>query len=215
MSKGFNKKGLYCGYDKNHKEREALDYYATPTCEVTNILQLLNLDLKDNIILEPCCGGMHMVQGILNYVKEDNCKILAKDIKDRNIELNDKRVNIEYGQDFFADDYQIEDNVDYVIMNPPYSVIEPFIIRALEIPKKGLLMLGRLQTLEGVKRYNNIFKEQPPTAVYVYIERISCFKNGDFSLNKNGAQAYAWFYWDLQNKTKDTKIHWLHRSKSY
>lgn len=35
----YSKKGLYAGYKKNHKEREALDYYATPPQEVTNILE--------------------------------------------------------------------------------------------------------------------------------------------------------------------------------
>lgn len=34
----YNKKGLYAAYDKNHKERQAEDYYATPTEEVENIL---------------------------------------------------------------------------------------------------------------------------------------------------------------------------------
>ncbi len=50
----YNKKGLYNGYDKNHKERDALDYYSTPTEEVVNILETIQLDLSDNIILEPC-----------------------------------------------------------------------------------------------------------------------------------------------------------------
>ena len=39
----YSKKGLYAGYDKNNKEREALDYYATPPEEVTNILKVMNL----------------------------------------------------------------------------------------------------------------------------------------------------------------------------
>ena len=30
----YNKRGLYNGYDKKHKERDALDYYSTPTEEV-------------------------------------------------------------------------------------------------------------------------------------------------------------------------------------
>lgn len=50
----YNKKGLYNGYDKNYKERDALDYYSTPTEEVTNILETMQLNLSDNIILEPC-----------------------------------------------------------------------------------------------------------------------------------------------------------------
>lgn len=215
MKNNYNRQGLYCGYDKNHKEREALDYYASPTCEVENILNIMKLDLKNKKILEPCCGGMHMVQGVMNYVKDDNCIIYARDIKDRGGQIQDKRIVYEYGQDFFADDYAIDDDIDYIIMNPPYSVIEPFTIRALEIPKKGLLMLCRLQTLEEISRYENIFKDNPPTDVYVYINRISCFKNGDFTLNKTSAQAYCWLYFDKENKTKETKIHWIYRSKSY
>ena len=68
----YSKKGLYTGYDKNHKEREALDYYATPPKEVTNILEVLGLDLTGANVLEPCCGGGHMVEGIWQYNKSAN-----------------------------------------------------------------------------------------------------------------------------------------------
>ena len=57
-------------------------------------------------------------------------------------------------------------------MNPPYSVIEPFVIRSLEIAEKGIIMLARLQFLEGAGRYEKILKETPPTDVYVYVDRI-------------------------------------------
>ena len=29
-------------------------------------------------------------------------------------------------------------------MNPPYATIEPFMIRALDIAQKGVIMLGRI-----------------------------------------------------------------------
>lgn len=37
----YSTKGLYNGYKKNNAEREELDYYSTPTVEVTNILNTL------------------------------------------------------------------------------------------------------------------------------------------------------------------------------
>lgn len=40
----YTNKGLYNGYKKNSKEREELDYYATPPVEVTNILNQLQYD---------------------------------------------------------------------------------------------------------------------------------------------------------------------------
>ena len=52
--KNYTVKGLYNSYDKNHKERNALDYYSTPTKEVINILNTLKLDFNDKSILEPC-----------------------------------------------------------------------------------------------------------------------------------------------------------------
>ena len=102
-------------------------------------------------------------------------------------------------------------DIDYVIMNPPYATIEPFVMKALGIANKGVLMLGRLQFLEGQSRYENILKDYPPTDIYVYVDRISCDKNGT---EKMGAvQAYAWFYWDLDNQIHNmTKIHWIRRS---
>ena len=66
----YTTKGLYNAYDKNHKERAALDYYSTPTEEVVNILETLKPPFANgDIILEPCAGGGHMVKGILNYIK--------------------------------------------------------------------------------------------------------------------------------------------------
>ena len=41
----YNNAGLYNGYDKNHKERDALDFYATPTKEIENILKRIDLIL--------------------------------------------------------------------------------------------------------------------------------------------------------------------------
>ena len=44
-------------------------------------------------------------------------------------------------------------------MNPPYSTLEPFLIRALEIAQDKLIVLCRMQVLEGEGRYEKIFKE--------------------------------------------------------
>lgn len=77
----YNKKGMYNGYDKNNKEREALDYYSTPTEEVENILSIIKID---GSILEPCAGGGHMLKGIYNIIPDAN--VIATDIKDRGLQ---------------------------------------------------------------------------------------------------------------------------------
>lgn len=215
----YNKQGLYNGYKKNNKEREALDFYATPSCEVTNILEILNLDLGDCSILEPCAGGGHMIKGILDYVYNSNTeppkRLITTDIKQRPLIVNNLMIATGEQYDFLSDNYPYN-KADYVIMNPPYSTIEPFVIRGLEIAQKGLLVLGRLQFLEGKSRYENILKDNPPTDVYIYIDRIKCGKNGDFTNTEASAQAYAWYFFDkikMIYKPYRTELHWIRRKK--
>lgn len=217
----YSKKGLYSGYDKNHKEREALDYYATPIQEVVNILEVTGIDLKNKCVLEPCCGGGHMVEGILQY--EPKAHIIATDIQNRENQFLTDHVNT-YGVtyhhgndwDFLNENYSC-DNVEYTIMNPPFSLLIPFVRHAVDITKTGVLMLGKLQFLETQGRYNEIFKTMPPSDIYGYIDRIACYKGGDFSIKPSGIEAYAWYYFDIEKiksgKQYDTKYHWLWSKK--
>ena len=212
----YTNKGLYNAYDKNHKERDKLDYYATPTVEVENILDELNIDLDYYTVLEPCIGGGHMADGIQSYCSKKehyNTKFVGTDIRDRG--YRNDTWELEYGLDFFADDYPY-DEADWVIMNPPYGVIEPFTIRALDIAKKGVIMLGRLQFLEGEGRFEKILQFNPPTDIYVYVDRIQCWKDG-LKPDGSSAQAYAWFVWDKSKAENnyylvEPRIHWIRRA---
>ena len=211
----YTNKGLYNAYDKNHKERDKLDYYATPTVEVENILDELNISFISQSVLEPCIGGGHMAEGIENYIYKngyiEKVRLIGTDIRDRGYQ-NDIW-DLEYGLDFFADDYPY-DEADWVIMNPPYGVIEPFTIRALDIAKKGVIMLGRLQFLEGEGRFEKILQFNPPTDVYVYVDRIQCWKDG-LKPEGSSAQAYAWFVWDRKKNNEylvEPRVHWIRRA---
>lgn len=209
----YNNKGLYASYDKNHSQRDALDYYSTDSSEVLNILRTLDIDFSNQSILEPCVGGGHMAEAIEEYCNEKNCsnvRLIGSDIKDRGWIANNW--DLTYNLDFFADDYP-NCKADWVIMNPPYGVIEPFTIRALEIADKGLIMLARLQFLEGKSRYEKIFKKNSPTDVYVYVDRICCHKNGEIQQNEAKIQCYAWFLFDKRKDTKNTELHWIRRAE--
>lgn len=210
----YSKQGLYNGYKKNQKEREAYDYYATPATEVKNILDTLGYNFTNQIILEPCIGGGHMAIGIMNYLNENNQEpigLLGTDFINRGFQHpNWKTI---YELDFLADDYPV-DKADVVIMNPPYATLEPFLIRALEIAQDKLIVLCRTQVLEGAGRYENIFKDNPPTDIYQYIERIQCWKGG-IKPAGSSAQAYCWLVWDKKKPAAAPTLHWIHRSKEY
>ena len=94
----YNKKGMYNGYDKKNKEREALDYYSTPTEEVENILSMINIG--EGTILEPCAGGGHMLKGIYNIFPD--ASVIATDIQDRACEDFEIKTGKEY--DFLSAD---------------------------------------------------------------------------------------------------------------
>lgn len=210
----YTNNGLLNGYKKNNKEREELDYYATPTAEVVNILETLGYDFSGKSILEPCVGGGHMVAGIQKYLDAHDqiaAALKGTDFKDRDFRSN--RWELQYDLDFLADDYPI-DNVDVIIMNPPYATIEPFLIRALEIAQDKLIVLCRTQVLEGAGRYDKIFKDNPPTDVYQYVDRIQCWKGG-VKPTGTSAQAYCWLVWDKKAPAAAPKLHWIRRSKEY
>lgn len=212
----YTNKGLYNSYDKNHKERDKLDYYATPTAEVINILNELNIDFTNTTILEPCVGGGHMAEGIDAYLFLKGCenaKTIGTDIHNRGYSNDYWELYCGPEYDFFLDDYPY-DTADWIIMNPPYSVIEPFTIRALEIAKKGVIMLARLQFLEGEGRFEKILKFNPPTDVYVYVDRIQCWKDG-IKPEGSSAQAYAWFVWNREKNNEylvEPRVHWIRRA---
>ena len=210
----YTTNGLLNGYKKNNKEREELDYYATPATEVYNILETLGYDFTEQTILEPCCGGGHMIAGIQKYLDEHNqtaAALKGTDFKDR--DFRSTKWQLQYGLDFLDDEYPI-DTADVIVMNPPYSTIEPFLIRALEIAQDKLIVLCRTQVIEGAGRYENIFKDNPPTAVYQYVDRIQCWKGG-VKPSGSSAQAYCWLVWDKNAPAAAPRLHWIKRSKEY
>lgn len=213
----YTNKGLYNKYDKNHKERNKLDYYATPTVEVINILEEIEPNFINKSILEPCVGGGHMADGIEEYIYKqgyiEKVQLIGTDIRNRGYENDIWELYCGPEYDFFSDDYPFDD-VDWIIMNPPYSVIEPFTIRALEIAKKGVIMLARLQFLEGEGRFENILQYNPPTDVYIYVDRIQCWKDG-LKPEGSSAQAYAWFVWNKEKNNEylvEPRVHWIRRA---
>ena len=222
----YSKKGSYAGYDKDHDSRADLDYYATPPEEVENILEIEGLDYSacsgTPVIWEPCCGGGHMAEGVLQYLKNDpnTIKLILTDLVDRGAE------EYLYNTPYWGEDriiytaYDIDlltgisyAGVDYIIMNPPFKDIDKFVNAVLPCATHKLIMLARLKFIESQKRYEQIFSKNPPTRVYQYIDRIACYKDGDFSIKPNSIEAYAWFVWDKDEDKEGTELKWIWSKK--
>ena len=85
------------------------------------------------------------------------------------------------------------------------------VILAKKIAKDKLIVLCRMQVLEGEGRYEKIFITDPPTHIYQYVDRIQCWKNGKKPTGSS-AQGYCWLVWDRKNPTPAPVLHWLRRS---
>lgn len=148
--------------------RNPYDYYPTPPW----CYEKLPIDFsKYKTALEPCCGDYRIAE-FLEFVGVEKVEAL----------------DIQYGEDFFA----YEGHVDLILTNPPYSIAEEFVIKALH-HADTVVMLLRLNFLGAQKRYK-FWIENEPDALFVLSKRPSFTGKGTDSTE------YAWFVW--QNKEK-------------
>ena len=108
--------------------------------------------------------------------------------------------------DFLKEKYDFDGDI---ITNPPYKYCTEFILNAINSIPNGhkVAMFLKLQTLEGQKRYDEIYSKYPPKTVYVFVKRKKCFMNG-VDDGKNSAVAYAWYVW-VKGDYNCTELRWL------
>ena len=193
MSKEGLNYGVYVRLGaSNHSksEREINDYYATDPKAVDD---LLGVETFNNNIWECACGEGH----ISNKLKEYGYNVYSTDLIDRNYQ--DELV------DFLCTDKKFNGDI---ITNPPYKYCSEFILKALDSIPTGnkVAMFLKLTTLEGQKRYKDIYSKYPPKTVYVYSKRKQCAKNGVF--NGTSAVCYSWFVWE-KGFIGCTKLKWI------
>lgn len=150
-------------------------------------------------ILENSCGEGYIAKIVEEYYPSN--KLIASDLIDRGYG--------EGGLDYLSDDYPYTNNIDTIIMNPPFKLIEEFVVKSLKIAKKKVILFARVQFMESQGRYKAIFKKAPPRRIYIYVDRIACAKNGNFDKKLSSNMAFAWFIWDKVDREKGFK--WLRR----
>jgi hypothetical protein len=151
------------------------------------------------IALEPACGAGHIAK-LLN-----GGDVLATDLIYRG-----------YGggsMDFFFEDYKgiLSEPFATVIANPPFNLFQEFAERALKIATKKVILFGKLQALESVRR-STFMRKSPLRTVYVFKSRQNPLRNG-MPTDENGKPwastiAFAWFVWEKGYEGKPT-IEWI------
>lgn len=176
----------------SNTERESNDYYATDPRAVE---KLLERETFNKYIWEPACGEKH----ISNVLTSRGHNVRNSDITSRNQSDVEEIDFMTATKDIMSRD---------IITNPPYKIATEFIQHALDISMDSTKIAAflKIQFLESKKRYE-LFKENPPVRIYVFVNRINCGKNGVFS-KEASAVCYAWFIWEKGNK-KEPIIRWI------
>lgn len=184
-------------------EREQNDFYATSPDTVEMLLKQLS---KDNLILnhniwECACGAGHISKVLLKH----GYNVLSSDIVNRYV--------LCVPHDFLKvkpGDFPLI-NTD-ILTNPPYKEAEQFILHALDLIEPGckVIMYLKIQFLEGIRRFNSIYKNYPPKYVYIHSTRQSVAKDGDFEKHckSSNTVCYIWAIWEKGN-TNEPVLRWI------
>ena len=195
-----NAKSIFtCNGASNHSdgERQQDDYYAT---EPKAVEILLDQEKFNTYIWECACGGGH----ISDVLKKYGHRVRNSDIIDRGYAgteiidfLKVRKEDIQF--DFSRD----------IITNPPYKYAKEFVEHALDISMDGtkVAMFLKLTFLEGQKR-KELFDRYPPEKIYVFRNRVDCWKDGVKPDKPSKAVCYAWFIWEKGFKG-DPVIKWV------
>ena len=173
------------------------DFVRTEQSEIQKFLDCYahTEEIKNLSVLDPCVGDGSFPEVL---IRNGFTNISYCDIVDRGYVGTKLQNFLDSNQDF-----------DFVIMNPPFSLLAEFMQKAIDITKAKqgkVAIICRLAVLESAKRAK-IYRKFPPSEVYVCTERAR-FTYADGSKVPNAA-AFAWICFDHKNTSGKTELKWL------
>ncbi len=142
-------------------------------------------------IWEPCAGMGHMADVLAEY---SPFHVFRSDVHDYSADDGEELVFRLNGVGDFLDPRCWLVGADWIITNPPFRPAAKMLARALVEAQIGVAFLLRLQWLETIGRYADVFLPTPPTLVAPFVERVPMCEGG-WDPNCDTATAYAWFVW--------------------
>lgn len=173
----------------------SLDDFPTPSWATRALCEQLAAqghDLSGQTVREPAANRGYMVRPLSEYFTD----VKASDIKD-------------YGFGWPIEDFLFPFNiepVDWTITNPPFTLADRFVERALDTSRVGCAVIVRVAFIEGIGRYDKLFSKTPPSMVFQFVERVAMVK-GKVDPDASSATAYAWLVW--LHGEHDTRLRWI------
>jgi Protein of unknown function (DUF3102) len=144
--------------------------------------------LREQKAWEPACGEGHIAEVLGEYF----AAVHASDIHDYG-----------YGQiaDFLTPPvidefgFPVASVIDWIITNPPFEEKAlAFALRALEFANVGVALFLQTRYVEGVGRYEQLFRDRPPTLLAFFVERAPCHM-GRWEPDGDTRTSYMWAIW--------------------
>ena len=179
--------------------REKNDFYATNPNSVKDIIELENI--KNMSILENSAGCGNIAKELLKY----NNSVFTIDIINRNYPL-DLQI------DFLLIEKIEGVKFDCAVYNPPFKLLKEFILHTFKFTNIQYVF-SRLQALEGIARFKEIYSKNYLEIIYIYVKRTSCAKDNNIEYyGKSNSIAFCWLKFN-KNFTGETKIKWIYNNK--
>lgn len=184
--------------------RDPLDWYVE---EERCTEQLLKVEEFLGTIWDPCCGGGNTVRACLRAGYD----AIGSDLVTR------KKAK---GQPWFRGerDFLTADVAGNLILNPPFfraKGTEAFIRHALKIAKGKVAVFCDIKFLAGTNRANGLWREHPPTRVWIISPRPSCPPGAYIEAGNEpggGTADWVWCVWDQTAPTTLPALGWLRRA---
>lgn len=201
--------------NRRHEDRESPDDFPTPQWATRALMEHVIIPriyepehIASMTVWEPACNRGFMARPLAEYFD----KVIQTDIHDYSDENpeQDCRHDFLWGYNWHTEaPYQVKNSLPHaIITNPPFRLAEQFIRRAFDIDSvKFCAFFVRLNFLEGIGRYNNLFKENPPAIAAPFTERVPLLK-GRIDPHATTATAYCWLVW-IKNHPDQAEIKWI------
>jgi hypothetical protein len=151
---------------------------------------------------EPACNRGHMVKPLKDYFRS----VHASDIFDYSAEWDGQERVSDFLMHGSEPPHIKARPVDWIITNPPFRLAEQFFRRAFELRALNYAMICRTSFIEGVDRYNKIFRKSPPSTVAQFVERVPMVK-GRLTKKGSTATSYCWLIW-MEGEV-GTRVIWI------
>lgn len=183
---------------------DSLDYFPTPPWATRALVEdvlvrRLGTGLAGCLAEDPACGEGHITGVLAEY----GCRVAGYDVFDYSAAGRSAPAWMRVRDYLLAETGADDPRPDWIITNPPFGdKALPFVRKAIETARAGVAVLVRSQwAVEGIERYETLFRDRPPTLMAFFVERVPIAK-GRWDPDGDTLTAYAWLVWKAGAKPR-------------